>query len=642
MSFEDQEQNIPVREKENYMDNTLKYFNERFADFRDVDLECENVLLCGKPQAGKSAFTFAIACWMMLIKKSCVFVVRNYTQDASEMIAKFDRFSREYWVHMERLGYETTMFEAVNASVMSLVSDGKDEDGKDIMRIQDTVEIKEALYGKKKKLVVALANGTQLRCLNGVLADTDEHLVLFTDEADAVGYAEVIEPGPARHAAREYRALRERASQEVEISATVWDVLIGNEGLLSTNIVTIRPPPSYKGVRNGVQFVNLPDPLEKWTYDLSLIEEDSNLIHFYGMMSQTPPFDALRYNCEVLHPVICLHKTRREKEHHRQFAQLFRRDAEWSKLWTVITECDEGVMLYSHSLRNGTVTITGQSRVDKCGKGVFHFRKIIMPEILQWLFENGGADRFSHIAIKSGDFSGRSRSYVSSNGIWHLTHQYYSPALSASAPHLIQAQRLLHDRPDSIPLTEYAHEDTIDAIKKADLIQEEQLVRLSQLKTSVLTSSRLTEEVWSADKVPRRRRLCCGQVNRRFRVKRVSGPDGGWPCARYGVFQEDTAIVPDQIFLLKDDRVNIAECYRNVYYAVMTSLFNVGEGVWHRRAAIITDVLRDDMSALTKKTLEARLKDFGQKSRLHTRVDSEAHTGVLLRKTGKEWELRVN
>ena len=122
MSIEDQEHNIPIRGKENYIDETLKYFNERFADFHNVDLDSEHALLCGKPQAGKSAFSFAIASLLMLKGRSCVFVVRNYTQDASEMIAKFNRFSREHWEHMKQLGYETTAFEAVDASGMEVFS----------------------------------------------------------------------------------------------------------------------------------------------------------------------------------------------------------------------------------------------------------------------------------------------------------------------------------------------------------------------------------------------------------------------------------------------------------------------------------------------------------------------------------------
>jgi hypothetical protein len=201
-------------------------------------------------------------------------------------------------------------------------------------------------------------------------------------------------------------------------------------------------------------------------------------------------------------------------------------------------ECDKGLYLYSNVLKNETINIGKIKFVDTKGTGEFLFRKqIIIPQLLQWFIDNGGAKKFSHIVIKSGDFSTRSRSYVSTDGNWHLTHQYYGGG--SSVPDMIQAQRLLHDRPDSIPLIEYAPSKVIDNIVKGDMMQDEQIERLIDLRIigniEVLCHIQLGEEIWNKEKVPKAS-LCCGNVNKGFKIQkenRVEGEDGGWDFEMY-------------------------------------------------------------------------------------------------------------
>jgi hypothetical protein len=201
-------------------------------------------------------------------------------------------------------------------------------------------------------------------------------------------------------------------------------------------------------------------------------------------------------------------------------------------------ECNTGLYLYSESLKNKSIQI-GRDRVtDSEGTGEFLFgKRVIIPQLFQWFIDNGGSKRFSHIVIKSGDFSGRSRSYVSTDGNWHLTHQYYGG--SSSVPDMIQAQRILHDRPDSIPLIEYAPSKVIDNIVKGDMMQDEQIERLTDLsyksKIEVFTHVQVSEELWNKDKIPKAP-LCCGDMNKSFKIQksqRIMSDDGGWDVDRY-------------------------------------------------------------------------------------------------------------
>ena len=544
------QKNSPKFEDE-YTEFTYKWLINKFPDFYHVNLEAQTSLMTGKPQAGKSAFSFGVALMCLLQGKPVVFIVRNFTQDAEHMKAKLVRFALEHQTYMKecvtKIPHSSHTIGIVDAVKMSLVKTGVDEEGNDILAVKNGEETKEALRGKNMKMVIALANGVQLKCINMMLDEIEEEdeegeiqskLVMLTDEADAIAYSEIKEPGPPKHKAAEYDYLRQRCAQTYEISATVWDILSGNEDLLNTNIVCIRPPPTYKGIRDGVQFMELVHEIGKWNENTSILEEDPNLVQVYDELMETPIFGLKRYNRSTKHPVIVLHKTKTLIKHHKMFYNLFKNSASYSNVWTVLMECDKGLYLYSNTLKNKSITIGKLQVTDVAGTGEFLFgKRIILPQLLQWFIDNGGAKKFSHIVIKSGDFSGRSRSYVSSDGSWHLTHQYYGGG--STIPDMIQAMRILHDRPDSIPLIVYAPAKVIDNLVKGDILQDEQIERLVLLnlnkQVKVRTHERIAEEEWCKDKVPTGK-LCCGNVNKDFKIQktqRVNDPDGGWAMEKY-------------------------------------------------------------------------------------------------------------
>jgi hypothetical protein len=516
--------------KDLYIQHTYDWLCEKFPDFHKVNLNDESCLLTGKPQAGKSGFSFGIALIHLLLERPVVFVVRNFTQDVEHMKAKLGRFALEHKKQMAKYSYpmsSSRTIGVVDAVKMSLVNTEKD-------CVKNFEEVKEALKGQNMKMVIALGNGAQLKCINIVLdklGEYNKNLVMLTDEADSVAYSELKNPAPQKHKAAEYNILKERCYNTYEISATVWDILIGNESLTNTNIVCIRPPSTYKGIRDGVQFIQLAHKIGKWSEKISLYDEDPNLVQVYEDLMETSIFSPKRYNCVIHHPIIILHKTRSLVKHHKMFYDLFRTDKVYSKVWTVLMECNTGLYVYSNSLKNKTIRIGRDRITDSKGTGEFLFGKnVIIPQLFQWFIDNGGAKRFSHIVIKSGDFSGRSRSYVSTDGNWHLTHQYYTG--SSSVPDMIQAQRILHDRPDSIPLIEYAPSKVIDNIVKGDMMQDEQIERLTDLSYKINTHVRVKDELWNKNKVPKAS-LCCGNVNKSFKTQKIKGDDGGWKVDKY-------------------------------------------------------------------------------------------------------------
>ena len=124
----------------------------------------------------------------------------------------------------------------------------------------------------------------------------------------------------------------------------------------------------------------------------------------------------------------------------------------------------------------------------------FYFPPIIdTPSILQWFYDNGGSTRFPRIVIKTGD-GGRCQSYVSTNGNWHLTHQYYIPPKVLNAADAEQNLRILHDRSDGVPLlftTTYA---ALMAINGGHMAQLELMDRLASIKSEIYVPEQLSKE----------------------------------------------------------------------------------------------------------------------------------------------------
>lgn len=530
-----------------YFDDTYEYLLYEKPDLYYVNMDWKNALLAGYVQAGKTGFMLSIALLKILSGQPCILVLRNSTKDSVQIRAKALRFANGHVEHMKKLGYvNTPTIEVVLASTIKSRIDKKT----DMLTLTKYDQVLESLVPSRDsgipKLVIAMANGYQLRYIN-MLLDTfvpNSNFLLLTDEADSVAYSEIkILDTPEHHCALEYEVLYNRAKQVFEVSATVFDVLVGNTSLPTRNIVIVRPSHTYKGIRGGIQFIKLPiEEILGWNSSMSSIHDsDPNILPIYLELSNQGIYKSKsRYNLAYAHPIICLHKTVRTRSHHDAFMLEFKTNRDLRSVWTVVVEDGRGIRVYNRSLIGQRIVIRGQVMVDPCGAGEFFTfgTGIDIQDVLQWFFDNGGAQRFHHIVIKSGDLASRSTSYVSTNGYWHLTHQYYVPAVVDTVPSMIQACRLCHDRPDSIPLYMFAPKRAILDIQRGFLVQEEQIERFRTSLIDAETESDLThvqvrESTWMSVKVPKAK-MCKSKLNKSFKLNKIKiGTDSGWNADLY-------------------------------------------------------------------------------------------------------------
>jgi hypothetical protein len=293
--------------------------------------------------------------------------------------------------------------------------------------------------------------------------------------------------------------------------------------------------------RSSIIFHELQYPIDKFKGDL--IQEDANFIGFYEEMSIHPVF------VKEKHPLIVLHKTSTLCKHHKIFFEYFKQNY---PQWIVIKEDSDNICMFSNALGKKRIKIKDQDF--KAIDDVYSFsNKIIVPQILQWLYDNGGVSVFPRIVIKSGHFSGRSRSYVSTNGVWHLTHQYYNGA--KTTPGLIQEMRLVHDRPDAIPLRCYAPKDVCQNIQQSAVMLDEQMDRLISQQNGVNVRSFVREGKWNKNKLPAKKiKLTVGKANGNFKLERVD-QDDGWNMNLYKtttIKEYEHEIVEDGDYIIID------------------------------------------------------------------------------------------
>ena len=122
------EPKIEPKEDE-YTKTTHRWLNEKFPDFCKVNFDNTTCLLTGKPQAGKSGFSFGVTLMHLLLGKPVVFIVRNFTQDAEHMKAKLLRFAKEHTKQMNKYLQKPIdrTIGVVDAVQMCLVKDEKND-----------------------------------------------------------------------------------------------------------------------------------------------------------------------------------------------------------------------------------------------------------------------------------------------------------------------------------------------------------------------------------------------------------------------------------------------------------------------------------------------------------------------------------
>ena len=292
------------------------------------------------------------------------------------------------------------------------------------------------------RIFVCLDNASNIKKVNEVLLKSKERYVTIFDEADFVDSGKGIK-------SKHYDVLKMRSSKIFWVSATIMDMLAKEDGISGDNVIFLSPSDrkNYKGILNNrIAMETLPSG--KYVGE---VHED--------LFECNPYFDTFledykKKNVFGEHPRICLVNVSHCIE---PLEKAQKRIAESHPELSVIVYNSPGLVY-----QKGSKKILGED-IDRENVSSF----------LQYLKNNGGVKKNSHIIILSGYMAGRGISFVSEDYKWHLTDEYLVMSKSADEPELIQKVRLQGIYKDNIPLTLYTTDDVQKDLLKATVRMEE-------------------------------------------------------------------------------------------------------------------------------------------------------------------------
>jgi hypothetical protein len=267
--------------------------------------------------------------------------------------------------------------------------------------------------------------------------------------------AMIIDEADLRTNDAEFNLLRKRMNICLFVSATVQDILTTNWNIRCFDVLRLAQNPSYRGLEDlkiiTHTLVDADDLF--WTLCDIAIDQECKLIRpehpkivllnvDRKISAMTDIYQQLTANSFKLNCLDCHSALPKEMQ-----------DV-CSILYT-----GNGIRLYHSSL--GEIVKTN----------------ILLKEVLLWLAQTGGANRFPNIVIVSGDMARRGINFachdpLDQNNSWHLTHQILMGRDNSTCAMVVQACRILGNHGDNIPLKLYCSESTKDKIIKSYRLSE--------------------------------------------------------------------------------------------------------------------------------------------------------------------------
>jgi hypothetical protein len=460
-------------------------------DFLDTN-DKKEVVVKGYVQSGKTSFMLCSALKFMFGSESMssIIVLRNATGDQTQIDLRLSNLKRDMSSYMSS--------KDTSSVIDFTVLDGRANIG----------DISAAMSGVNPQIFVVLGNDSRIRRLNNMIRKIKSpKFALFIDEADS------NDTGISKRTG-EIGFLKEASKFLFYISATILDIGLREDEKVSeslenmdeikeepeitipSNVYMLKDVPHYMGLDKLIHRT-LPEPALPCNKNEDIpFSRDPNLRDFIDKFSRFEPHDVKMLGLK--HPQHCLISS----------GTVIIPQKSIFKYVTETTDCavilynGEGIDLFHHSLVGNKIIIplsdgcrvVGGKKCEWC-EGAHTFNKHIgISEMIQYLKDNGGVEKFPRIITISGKLAGRGISFISSDygrylqsfskpGMpnmigWRLTSMYYVPSPMTTQPNLMQAiGRVCCVVRDNIPTHIYLNEEVFFDLRKAYWTQEELVIR---------------------------------------------------------------------------------------------------------------------------------------------------------------------
>jgi len=472
------------------------------------NLETTYILIKGAVQSGKSEIIHALVLYLTIRHQHNVTIIlRNYTGDYDQMDRGLVRFIELFQNFLIQKAIEDT--ETLLPHIFYIG---------DIIRskVDGKMSHHESLCHdlvRGGSITLSLANTDQMIKMNECWdiveqenADLNKMSVII-DEADQLMHAEGEKFTP------QLDQFLSNAKNIIGISATHYECLHDQKNRFSTdNVYILTPPPNYKGISDvQFQYIEPIDSKMKSGNPSKFLEWDKELNNFLLKNGDHQPFSI--HNSEK-HPMLTLIKHERTTTNQHKMLEEISKHPEFGKQYTCIVYNGTEVILYSHRLMHEKIVLPicrKREIANKSKDGKHVFASTSIGYVLQYLKNNGGAEKYPRILIIAHNLVGRGINVVSNDFKWHLTHMYYRPSSTSNASTLIQSMRIFGIYNDSIPLVCVLEKKVYDDLYRAYMLHEDMFSKLSKTEDEKPISEWLKCQHVYIEKVPRRDVSKCGK-----------------------------------------------------------------------------------------------------------------------------------
>ena len=473
------------------------------------------MLVEGKTQSGKSNFICSAAINDMRNGLTPIMIVRDLNADMKQLHHSLKRMLYSLVEYLGNQGFDVPSIDASQFIMtgQELGSKKKEQLNYCLGNVNGWV------------FVICLANSSQLSNLEQITRFHPGKYTMYIDESDFVDYSKEAEK------MKPLTSLKEMSYRTFAITATPYDSIFSERGLMASNLVRITPPRDYRGFEDFT-YHHLFFPVEysiqsKYDYE-KLKELDKNLSPFLKQFSVGKIYDTTaRY--KEKHPLVLLLKNSRANE------------TQWAQGVGIAEEF--GLVTVVYNGKGIRVNYKNMKPIKISNKTVYPNTdvEVELPDVLQYFKDNGGAKVFPRIVIISGNLAGRGISFVSRDYKWHTTHMYYIPAKTATIADIIQAGGRLCGRNRGIAgLNFYAHEEVINSLFTGYMNQDELISRVVEdvINDSIIQDDeikiKIKEVPLRTEKMDTKRVLATKANVRKNTFNLVkNGNDGGWEMKEY-------------------------------------------------------------------------------------------------------------
>ena len=429
-------------------------------------------LIKGDVQSGKSDAMRVLATAHRLAGISTVIVIRDFTNDAKQMIKGITNFINNFVERVNRdLDRKFTRMKSLFCRA-------------DKMRSKPEEYI-EALVGIEPKLLVIMANKTQIGGLLNIIDECNNPaFATIIDEIDNLAYNGRAEEVSAEERQDIYTALgdlKERSITTVGVTATVFDVLFQEERLKTDRTYILPRPSDYRGINHITpgRYGNhqQTDTITEWIPETARTPSgedqfirDPTIKDYYYELTNHLPFN-IRIQDNRKHPINVLHKTSAYRKYHTQLYDWITSDVRTKRIWSAIIYNGSDTKVYCPQLIGRTAPIFAVSDVT-ANTGHFTAKSSSNISDIYTELVSVGA---THIVTIAGFMADRGINFVNNDYSLQLTHQYYLPSETAKIPDLIQSMRMCgkHTVTASIPMCLYTKKSVWEEIRKGYWLQED-------------------------------------------------------------------------------------------------------------------------------------------------------------------------